>query len=264
MKLTAEQIAENWDKLMSRIDAYISEPRCSDLKAFYEKYSERIMLMPASHKKEYHNAFPGGYVEHVLRVVDCALKLNDLWIEMGTNDSSYTKEELVFSALNHDLGKIGDEENESYIPQTDQWRRDKLGEDYAFNNKLPFASVPDRGLFLLQSHGIQYTFNEMITIQTHDGLYDEGNKKYLMAFMPEQKPRTSLPFIVHQADLMASRIEFEREWLPKFKGNLAPKEENYTLTDKQPSVKKASIKTKALSNIQSEGLKNVMDDFFKS
>jgi hypothetical protein len=47
----------------------------------------------------------------------------------------------------------------------------------------------------------------MIAIQTHDGLYDEGNKKYLMAWTPEQRPRTSLPFIVHQADLMASRVE---------------------------------------------------------
>ena len=263
MKLTAEQIAENWDKLMSRIDAYIAEPRRSDLKAFYEKYSERIMLMPAAHKKEYHNAFPGGYVDHVLRVIDCALKVNNVWIEMGVDDSTYTKEELVFSALNHDLGKMGDEENEAYIPQTDQWRKDKLGEDYMFNTKVQFASVPDRGLFLLQSHGIPYTFNEMVTIQTHDGLYDEGNKKYLMSFMPEQKPRTSLPFIVHQADLMAARIEFEKEWLPKFKSNLAPAEKNYTLTSKQP-VNKASIKTKALGNIQSEGLKNVMDDFFKA
>jgi hypothetical protein len=32
------------------------------------------MLMPAAHKKEYHNAFPGGYVEHVLRVIRCAIK----------------------------------------------------------------------------------------------------------------------------------------------------------------------------------------------
>jgi len=263
MKLTAEQIVENWDKLMSRIDAYIAEPRRSNLKAFYEKYSERIMLMPAAHKKEYHNAFPGGYVDHVLRVIDCALKVNNVWVEMGVDDTTYTKEELVFSALNHDLGKMGDEENESYIPQTDQWRKDKLGEDYMFNTKVQFASVPDRGLFLLQSHGIPYTFNEMVAIQTHDGLYDEGNKKYLMSFMPEQKPRTSLPFIVHQADLMAARIEFEKEWLPKFKDNLATPEKNYTLTNKQP-VKKASIKTKALNNIQSEGLKNVMDDFFKA
>jgi hypothetical protein len=263
MKLTAEQIQENWDKLMSRIDAYITEPRRSNLKAFYEKYSERIMLMPAAHKKEYHNAFPGGYVDHVLRVIDCALKVNNVWVEMGVDDTTYTTEELVFSALNHDLGKIGDEENESYIPQTDQWRRDKLGEDYMFNTKVQFASVPDRGLFLLQSHNIPYSFNEMIAIQTHDGLYDEGNKKYLMAFMPEQRPRTSLPYIVHQADLMAARIEFEKEWLPKFKGNLDASEKNYTLTNKQP-VKKTSIKTKALGNIQSEGLKNVMDDFFKT
>ncbi len=69
MNLTAEQIQDNWAKLMSRIDAYISEPRKTKLKEFYEKYAERIMLMPAAHKKEYHNAFPGGYVEHVLRVI---------------------------------------------------------------------------------------------------------------------------------------------------------------------------------------------------
>jgi hypothetical protein len=262
MKLTAEQIQDNWNILLSRIDAYISEPRRSNLKAFYEKYSERIILMPAAHKKEYHNAFPGGYVDHILRVIDCALKVNNVWIEMGVDNSTYTIEELVFSALNHDLGKMGDEENEAYIPQTDQWRKDKLGEDYMFNTKVQFASVPDRGLFLLQSHGIPYTFNEMITIQTHDGLYDEGNKKYLMSFMPEQKPRTSLPFIVHQADLMASRIEFEKEWLPKFKNNVAISKDNSILTNKQ-STKKPAIKQKALGSIQSEGLKNVMEDFFK-
>ena len=37
----------------------------------------------------------------------------------------------------------------------------------------------------------------------------QANEKYLKAFMPEQKPRTSLPYILHQADLMAARIEFE-------------------------------------------------------
>jgi hypothetical protein len=263
MKLTAEQIQQNWTDLEETITNYISEPRKSALLDFYDKFQERIMLMPAAHKKEYHNAFPGGYVDHVLRVVDCALKLNDIWVEMGVDNTTYTKEELVFSALNHDLGKMGDEENESYIPQTDQWRKDKLGEDYMFNTKVQFASVPDRGLFLLQSHGISYSFNEMIAIQTHDGLYDEGNKKYLMAFMPEQRPRTSLPYIVHQADLMAARIEFEKEWLPKFKNNVSTTDKNYTLTNKQP-IKKAPIKTKALGNIQSEGLKNVMDDFFKA
>jgi hypothetical protein len=173
---------------------------------------------------------------------------------MGADLSTYTKEELVFSALNHDLGKMGDDYNESYIPQTDTWRRDKLGEDYKFNDKLAFASVPDRGLFLLQDNDIKYTFNEMITIQTHDGLYDEGNKKYLMSYTPELKPRTSLPFIVHQADLMAARIEFEREWFPKFNGKTEeiPKKSFALKTE-------TTTKQKALSTVKSEGLKNLLD-----
>ena len=259
MNLTAEQIQENWNTLISYIETYITGERKQKLIEFYEKYQERVMLMPAAHKKEYHNAFPGGYVEHVNRVVRCALKQYDLWAEEGADITTFTKEELVFSAINHDLGKMGDEENESYIPQTDKWRKEKLGEDYMFNTKVPFASVPDRGLFMLQSHGIQYTFNEMIAIQTHDGLYDEANKKYLFSYMPEQKPRTCLPFILHQADLMAARIEFEREWLPKLRGeksNLDGKKENFTLDTNT----KTSTKSKALGSIKSEGLKNMLDN----
>jgi hypothetical protein len=263
MKLTPEQIQDNWNELIRIIETNISSPRKEKLLEFYEQYAERLMLMPASHKKEYHNAFPGGYVEHVLRVIRCANKQYNLWEDEGADMSTFTIEELIFSALNHDLGKMGDEENESYIPQTDNWRREKLGEDYMFNEKIPFASVPDRGLFLLQSYGIQYTFNEMIAIQTHDGLYDEGNKKYLVSFIPGQKPRTSLPYILHQADLMASRIEFEREWLPKLKEgkkSVDAGKENFTLGNKPNMSKKTSTKTKALGTFKSDSLKNMLDN----
>jgi hypothetical protein len=257
MKLTAEQIQENWDIFISNIENHITGDRKQALLDFYNKYQERVMLMPAAHKKEYHNAFPGGYVEHVNRVVRCALKQAQLWEEEGCDMATFTTEELVFSAINHDLGKMGDENHESYIPQDDKWRREKLGEDYKFNTKVPFSSVPDRGLFMLQSHGVIYTFNEMLAIQTHDGLYDVANEKYLKAYMPEQKPRTSLPFILHQADLMAARIEFEREWLPKLKGNVEGQDKNFTLNDKP---KGATKQQKALGSIKSEGLKNLLDN----
>ena len=259
MNLTAEQIQNNWNVFLGIIEEHISSPRKEKLLEFYNQYAERVMLMPAAHKKEYHNAFPGGYVEHVIRVVRCALKQHQLWADENADMSGYTIEELVFAALNHDLGKMGDEEHESYIPQTDQWRKDKLGEDYMFNTKLAFASVPDRGLFMLQSHGIQYTFNEMLAIQTHDGLYDEANKKYLMTYMPEQKPRTCLPFVLHFADMMAARIEFEREWLPKLKGEVKePTKKNFTMNTKKPAP--AAAKQKALGSVRSEGLKNLLDN----
>ena len=256
MKLTAEQIQANWEKFLANIKEHISGNRGEQLLNFYKRYEERVILMPAAHKKEYHGAFPGGYVAHINRVVEGSLKLYNMWEEMGCDMTTFTKEELVFSAINHDLGKLGDKDHDAYVPQTDQWRKDKLGEDYMFNKQLAFCSVPDRGLFLLQQHDISYTFNEMIAIQTHDGLYDDANVKYLKTFLPEQKPRTSLPYILHQADLMAARIEFEQEWLPKLKGENSVEKQKPQFTLKS----KANVKSKALNNISSPGLKDMLDN----
>ena len=75
--------------------------------------------------------------------------------------------------------------------------------------------------------------------------------------MPETNPRTSLPFILHLADLMAARIEFEREWLPKLNGenSLEPQKKNFTLS----ANKNSTVKSKALNSVKSEGLKNMLD-----
>ena len=120
MKFTAEQIQKNWEIFINNIETFISSPRKEKLIEFYEKYQDRIIMMPASHKKEYHNAFPGGYVDHVNRVVNCAISLANVWTEYKADMSTFTMEELIFSAINHDLGKIGDENHEAYITQTDQ------------------------------------------------------------------------------------------------------------------------------------------------
>jgi hypothetical protein len=245
--ITPEQIKDNWDKFLSNIELYISEPRKQLLLEFYTKHEERFIMMPASHKSQYHNCFPGGYVDHVNRVVDASLKITGVWGALGAIDT-YTTEELVFSAINHDLGKFGDEQNAAYIEQTDQWRRDKLNETYMFNDRLEYMTVPDRGLLLLISNGIIPTKNEMIAIRTHDGLYDESNKAYLMGFTPETKPRTSLVYVLHQADLMAARIEFEKEWLPKLLGpkqETPKKESNFKLNKNNSAVKQKALKTMA-------------------
>jgi len=133
--ISPEMIQTNWTKFLNNIDTYISGERGKKLKDFYLKHEERFVMMPASHKPQYHNCFPGGYIDHVNRVVDAALQIDAVWRNFGMVDT-YTTEELVFSAINHDLGKFGDEQNASYIEQTDQWRRDKLNETYMFNDRL--------------------------------------------------------------------------------------------------------------------------------
>jgi len=255
MSLTAEKIQVNWIEFNSNIKTYITGDRKQRLIEFYQKYEDRLILMPAANNTKYHSAFPGGYVDHVNRVVRAALSMSAVWEGFGCDMTTFTQEELVFSAINHDLGKMGSDTEDAYITQTDNWRRDKMGETYAFNTSLPFASVPDRGLFILQQHGIKYTFNEMVAIQTHDGLYDAANEKYLKSFMSESKPRTSLPFILHQADMLAARVEWEIEWLPKFsKNSVDTPKKNYILGNNNKSTK-----SKALNGITSPGLRDMLD-----
>ena len=255
MNIPAEQISSNWKTFQGYINKYITGDRKDQLLEFYNQHQDELVLMPASHKTAYHNAFPGGYIDHVNRVIECAIQLHSVWDKMGADITTYTIEELVFAAINHDLGKMGDGVEYSHIPSKDEWRKKNMGEMYQFNKKIAYMSVPDRSLFLLSQAGIKLTYNEHLAIKLHDGLYDPANEPYFKSYMVETKPRTSLIYIIHHADMMAARIEFEKEWLPSLKNGLDKPKNNYTLN----SNKKSPIKNKALGTIKSEGLKNLFD-----
>ena len=251
MEFTAEQLKENWDKFINNINTYISSPRKEKLKAFYLNQEDRFIMMPASGNINFHNCFPGGYVDHVNRVVDAAIAVRKMWIEFGINADTFTEEELVFAAINHDLGKVGDATRDLYQPSTDNWRRDKLGEHYTYNSDIDFMLIPDRSLFLLQNAGIQYTVNEMLAIRTHDGLYDDSNKAYFISRTPGSRPKSAIIFILHQADMIASEVE---------KDLLGKK----PLKVKKTTVNKATPKVKALNGLKSEGVNNAVANFFNS
>ena len=115
-KLTAEQIEMNWQTLIDLIEKYISDDRKENLLKFYGDFKERMMFAPASGKGAYHNAMPGGYVEHILHIISHSLEIKKLWERNGAM-INFTDEELVFAAMHHDLGKVGDLEHDYYIPQ---------------------------------------------------------------------------------------------------------------------------------------------------
>jgi hypothetical protein len=251
---TPETLKDNWDRFLDIIDTYISSPRKEQLLDFYQNYEERFIFSPASHKREYHNAYAGGYISHVLNVIDCALELDKVWRKMNCKDT-YTTEELVFSAINHDLGKFGDFDHEAVIESQDQWRKEKLGELYQFNTKLTYMTVPDRGLWILGELGISTTQNEYLSIKLHDGLYDQANEPYLKSYMSETKPRTSLIFLLHQADLMAARIEWEHECLDSLYKE--PVKKTTTFQPKKSAQEKAIRQLGSKNNDLLNALKNL-------
>ena len=219
MSLTAEQIAKNYEKHLKIIDHYIVD-RGDQVKTMLNDLEGTYVMAPASGKSWYHNAFAGGYVDHVNRVVEYSVKQMKLYEEMG-GTIDFTQEELVFSALFHDLGKIGDKDNASYIPQTDKWRQDKLHEMYTPNGELDFMLVPDRSLFTLQEYGIKTTKNEYLAIKLHDGVFSDANKPYFFSNQPNARMKTSIVNILHSADFLASKVEYDK-WLANG-GSTTPK-----------------------------------------
>lgn len=226
MELTAEQITENYNKFLAYIDDYITGERQGQLKQLYLDHQERIMLMPASSKEHHHNCFAGGYVLHVMNVIDAGLKLVDLWKSQGAN-IDFTTEEFVFAAINHDLGKIGDEDHEMYLPNDSDWHRKNQGALYKMNPLPNFMLIPDRSLFLLQQRGIKVSLNEWFGIKLHDGLYDESNRPYYIVYDKNARMRSNLPYILHQADSLAARMESDQWWA----GNSKPKIKQSKQTD---------------------------------
>ncbi len=217
--LEAELIQKNYEKHLKIIDTYITE-RKDSVKSMINHMEDTYIMAPASGKTWYHNAFPGGYVDHVNRVVEYAVKQMRLYKEMG-GEVDFTEEELVFAALFHDLGKMGNGDAPNYIPQTDKWRQDKLSEMYTYNPDLQFMLIPDRSLFILQEYGIKVTKNEYLAIRLHDGVFSDANKPYFFSNQPNARMKTSIVNILHSADFLASKVEYDK-WLVNG-GSTAPK-----------------------------------------
>ena len=208
-KLTAEQIQDNWKKLLDTIEGFISDDRKENLLKMYKDFEERMMFAPASGKGHFHNAMPGGYVEHILHIVSHSLELKQVWEKNGAM-INFTDEELVFAAMHHDLGKVGDLEHDYYVPQDSEWHRKNQGAIYKLNPSLQYMKVPDRALWLLQHYEVKVTDKEYLGIKLADGLYDDANSAYLKSYNPDFNLRSNMAYILHQADMMATHIEFDQ------------------------------------------------------
>lgn len=195
---TPEQIVENYNKfeaLMSKT----GEHRQDALKNFFSTMGERLAMCPASSRTEYHRAVPGGLVEHSLRVLKNAMKLMQIYKEFV----DFSKEELIFASLFHDIGKLGMPEAERYLPQTSDWHRNK-GNVYETNKKMPFLTTSHAGVFLCQHFDVKISYNEFASILLNDGPVLDENKPYAM-----KEP--FLAILVHQADRISCEEEKREE-----------------------------------------------------
>lgn len=205
---TEAELRANYDKFIQILKKYFTGERLEKLLFMYSdaELGGNLIISPASGNAGYHNAYPGGYIDHIFNVCKNALKVKEMFVSLG-GKVDFTDEELIFTALHHDLGKLGTKENLHYLPNDSEWHVKNRGDYYKKNTADSFMTLTDRTFFTLQQYGIAYSEAEYFGMKLTDGLYDDDNKKYLIAFDPNKRMRYKLPYIMHWADHMSTVIE---------------------------------------------------------
>ena len=92
---TAEELVANYEKFRKLINNTFEGERLESLNKMYDHFEERIIYTPASSVEHYHNAFPGGYIAHVLRniseicdgpfneMIDISFEVNQAFVQFN-------------------------------------------------------------------------------------------------------------------------------------------------------------------------------------
>ena len=130
---------------------------------------------PASTR--YHKNTPRGLVEHSVNVANTLLTLAPV-LAPGISPES-----CAIVGLYHDVGKVGAPNAPYYLPQTSQWHRDKLGQNYIVNDALTHIDIATRSLMIV-SRFVDLTDEEAQAIRYHDGQYVDDNKSVAHKELP--------------------------------------------------------------------------------
>jgi 23S rRNA maturation-related 3'-5' exoribonuclease YhaM len=189
--LTPEQIAENYEEYVNLLKR-VGDARQTQIESLLNHFEERLALCPGTNSLSYHHCYPGGLVQHSLEV----LKLCNRQAQAA--NVKVDKQALIFSCLFHDLGKVGDPWQDYYVPQTNDFYRQK-GNLYEYNSKIQFMEHEHRSLFNLQYFNVPMSSEEFLAILLHNGAVKPANQPYTFG-------QPTLALLVHQADMMSALL----------------------------------------------------------
>lgn len=168
------------DQLIARYETYTSILKKffpdDGIENFLEDYGTRLVTSPRGLTSD----DGGNHGALVDFLCSTALKAKD--VSQGVCDVK----SAVRVSLIHELGKLGDVENELFSEQDSSWHREKLGQNFKYNDKCTKMSVSHRTLFMMQKYNISLTNEEWLTVLISQGMQYPEN-----AFYSKNKPMIS-------------------------------------------------------------------------
>ena len=146
------KLIENWDVYLNLIKRIENQKISENLSVLLREQAERILVCPASTKTTHIGAFPGGLVIHSLSVLRIMKEMNKV---NGTNCSV---DDMIVTALFHDIGKIGSSTEDYYLAQKSDWHKDR-GILFEINPKLGNVPIVARSIWWLNNYNVNLNEN---------------------------------------------------------------------------------------------------------
>jgi hypothetical protein len=170
-----ETVSKNWDNYVLCLKRASAS---KEMQTLVDKLGEAgLAVCPASTKADLVGSYVGGLVEHSLRTMTYMAKLTSVY---GIKDQVDTAT-VIKVCLLHDIGKLGVPGVDAmpyYLESKDEWRRNKLGENYSINPDLQHLTVPTMTLMWCAKYGVELTPDEWHAVQSlgqHPGAFDRND-----------------------------------------------------------------------------------------
>jgi hypothetical protein len=130
---------------------------------------EDLFTAPASNMESMYNAYPGGLIDHILKVTKYTLFLNDSLPE----NIRLKKESIIKVCFLHQIGKT-----KLFKFCESEWHRKNTGKVYDFNEELISMRVGERSAYYALSYGVELTEEEYQSIINFDKPDDDKQSKW--------------------------------------------------------------------------------------
>ena len=171
--METEQLLENFQKYSSLLKKYFPD---EGTEKFLEDFGLRITTSPRG-LTEQDGGTPGALVDFLIKTTVVANDHAKTYLARAGEDA-IDRKSVARVCLVHELGKLGSAAEELFVVQESQWHKDKLGQNFKYNDKCSKMSTSHRTLCLLQEYGIRLEPDEWIAVLTSQGMQYPENAFY--------------------------------------------------------------------------------------
>ena len=158
MELSKEILVSNFSKYKKRLITYVGE---QEAESIIEELGGDDAVMNATYANTDSTglAYDGSFTETVIALTVYAIKINDLLPE----EKQVSKESIAKVALSSQIGKVL-----LFKPQTNDWRRKNLGENYSYAELDGAIRVGERSILIAMNSGVKFTEFEFEAMRMMD------------------------------------------------------------------------------------------------